>query len=121
MELTARHTPGLHKKLTVTAVLILLWLIATVVIGYFARQVNQMTFIGFPLAFYIGAHGALLLYVGMVFFYAYRMNRPSREYDVHQVGDQGTRAKREGRRRGNSAGYPNSAANVGAQAGGIPN
>lgn len=87
MELTARHKEYWHRNLVITVTLLAIWFIVTFVIGYFAREVNQMTFLGFPLAFYMGAQGALVIYVLIIWYYARYMNRLDREYDVHEGED----------------------------------
>jgi putative solute:sodium symporter small subunit len=56
--------------------------VVTYVFGYFARELNQVTIFGFPLGFYMGAQGALIIYVVIIFYYANRMNRLDKEYDV---------------------------------------
>lgn len=87
MELTTRHKEYWHRNLVITVTLLAIWFIVTFVIGYFAREVNQMTFLGFPLAFYMGAQGALVIYVLIIWYYAHYMNKLDREYDVHEGED----------------------------------
>lgn len=82
MELTAKHQEYWRKNLTLTAILLAIWFVVTYVVGYFARDLNQITFLGFPVGFYMGAQGALIIYVIMIFYYARYMNRLDREYGV---------------------------------------
>jgi putative solute:sodium symporter small subunit len=56
------------------------------VLGYYPRELNQINFIG-PLGFYIGAQGALIVYVAIIVFYARYMNRLDDEYGVQQEGE----------------------------------
>jgi putative solute:sodium symporter small subunit len=84
MQLTQRHQEYWHKNLTVTAILLAIWFVVTFVISYFARELNQITFLGFPLAFYMGAQGALIIYVAIIWYYAHYMNKLDLEYDVHE-------------------------------------
>jgi putative solute:sodium symporter small subunit len=84
MQLTQRHQEYWHKNLTVTAILLAIWFVVTFVISYFARELNQITFLGFPLAFYMGAQGALIIYVVIIWYYAHYMNKLDLEYDVHE-------------------------------------
>jgi putative solute:sodium symporter small subunit len=37
---------------------------------------------GFPLGFYMGAQGALIVYVVIIFYYANRMNKLDQEFGV---------------------------------------
>jgi len=82
MQLTERHREYWSKNLRLTAILMLIWFVVTYVVGFFARELNAITFFGFPLGFYMGAQGALVIYVIIIFFYARYMNRLDREYGV---------------------------------------
>jgi putative solute:sodium symporter small subunit len=82
MELTEKHHEYWRKNLRVTAILMAIWFVVTFVAGFYAREFNQITFIGFPVGFYIGAQGALIIYVVMIFFYAWYMNKLDNEYNV---------------------------------------
>lgn len=82
MQLTERHREYWSKNLRLTAILMLIWFVVTYVVGFFARELNTVTFFGFPLGFYMGAQGALVIYVIIIFFYARYMNRLDREYGV---------------------------------------
>ena len=82
MQLSARHEEYWHKNLVLTAVLMLIWFVATFVEGWFARELNQFSFLGFPLGFYMSAQGSLVIYVLIIWYYARYMNRLDVEYDV---------------------------------------
>ena len=47
---------------------------------------NEITIIG-PLGFYMGAQGALIIYVAIIWFYAHYMNNLDEEYGVHEGED----------------------------------
>lgn len=74
------------KTLTVTAILMVIWFVVTYVIAFFAVPLNEFSFLGFPLAFYMGAQGSLVIYVVLIAFYARYMNRLDREYGVAEEG-----------------------------------
>lgn len=74
------------KTLTVTAILMAIWFVVTYVVAWFAVPLNEFTFLGFPLAFYMGAQGSLVVYVLLIIFYARYMNRLDREYGVAEEG-----------------------------------
>ncbi|MGH8728307.1 MAG: DUF4212 domain-containing protein [Burkholderiales bacterium] len=84
MQLTERHKEYWHKNITLTAILLVIWFVVTFVVGWFARDINEITFIGFPLAFYMGAQGALVIYILIIWYYAHYMNKLDLEYDVHE-------------------------------------
>ncbi|MDP2241714.1 MAG: DUF4212 domain-containing protein [Burkholderiales bacterium] len=84
MELTAKHEEYWRKNLVITAILMVIWFLATFVEGWYARELNSITFLGFPLGFYMSAQGSLIIYVVIIGFYARYMNRLDKEYDVHE-------------------------------------
>ncbi len=82
MQLTDRHKEYWRKNIRLTAVLLAIWFVVTYVVGFYAREINEIVVFGFPLGFYMGAQGALVIYVVMIFYYAIRMNKLDKEYDV---------------------------------------
>lgn len=86
MQLTDRHREYWRKNLRMTALLLAIWFLVTYVVSYFARELNEFTVLGFPLGFYMGAQGSLLVYVLIIWFYAHYMNRLDHQYGVHEGG-----------------------------------
>ena len=75
-----------RRTLRITAILLSIWFVVTYVVIFFAVPLNQFTFLGFPFAFYMGAQGALIVYVALIVFYAWYMNRLDREFGVAEEG-----------------------------------
>jgi putative solute:sodium symporter small subunit len=84
MQLTERHNEYWRKNLVITAILLLVWFIVTFVEAWFARELNTMTFLGFPLGFYMSAQGSLAIYVIIIGIYAILMRRLDLEYNVYE-------------------------------------
>lgn len=84
MQLTERHREYWRRNLVMTASLLAIWFVVTYVAGFFARELNTITVFGFPLGFYMGAQGALIVYVVIIVFYAIRMNKLDKEYGVSE-------------------------------------
>lgn len=82
MQLSERHREYWVRNIRLTAILLGIWFVVTYVAGFFARELNAITIFGFPLGFYMGAQGALIVYVVIIFFYASRMNKMDKEYGV---------------------------------------
>ena len=82
MQLTEQHREYWRKNVRLTAILLAIWFVVTYVVGWYARELSAITFLGFPLGFYIGAQGALIVYVFLIYYYAKRMNRMDREFGV---------------------------------------
>ena len=83
MEMTDRHREYWRKNLRITGILLAIWFVVTFVVGYFARDLN-FSFFGWPFSFWMGAQGALVVYVVIIGYYAYYMNRLDQEYGVQE-------------------------------------
>jgi putative solute:sodium symporter small subunit len=59
-----------------------IWFLASFVIHMFAPTLNTISFIGFPLGFYMAAQGSLIVFVVAIFWYANRQNRIDEEFGV---------------------------------------
>ncbi|MBA3903284.1 MAG: DUF4212 domain-containing protein [Rhodocyclaceae bacterium] len=88
MQLTEKHHEYWQRNLRITAILLFIWFFVTFVIGYFARELSNITVLGFPLPFYMGAQGSLIIYVVIIWFYARYMNKLDMEYGVHEGEDE---------------------------------
>lgn len=49
-----------------------------------ADQLNKIVILGFPLGFWFAQQGSIYVFVALIFFYAWRMNRIDQKYDVHE-------------------------------------
>ena len=87
MELTAKHREYWDKNLVITGILLFIWFVATFVVAWFARDLNTISFLGFPLGFYMAAQGSLIIYVVLIWIYARYMNRLDKVYDVDEGDD----------------------------------
>lgn len=70
-----------------TAILLVIWFVVTFVASYYSRELNALTIFGFPFGFYMGAQGALLIYVLIIGFYARYMNALDKAYGVREGDD----------------------------------
>ena len=86
MELTQKHHEYWRKNVRITAILMVIWFLITYGIGFFARELS-FNFFGWPFAFWVGAQGALALYVLLIGYYAWYMNKLDQEYGVSE-GDE---------------------------------
>ena len=87
MQLSEKHKEYWHKNLVITGILLFIWFVVTFVEAWFARELNQMSFLGFPLGFYMSAQGSLIIYVVIIGIYARYMNKLDVEYGVDE-GDE---------------------------------
>ena len=84
MELTQRHHEYWRKNLIVTAILLFAWFVVTFVEAWYARELNGITFFGFPFGFYMSAQGSLATYVVIIWIYAWYMGKLDKEYNVDE-------------------------------------
>lgn len=66
-----------RANLFLTAVLLAVWFLVTFGVGFFARDLDFTVF-GWPFSFWMGAQGALVVYVLITALYAGYMNRQER-------------------------------------------
>lgn len=88
MQLSAKHEEYWRRNLTVTGILLAIWFVATFIVGWFARDLNNVTFLGFPLGFYMSAQGSLIIYVVVIWVYARFMGKLDKEYGVDEGDEQ---------------------------------
>jgi putative solute:sodium symporter small subunit len=81
MELSQKHQDYWNRNLRITAFLLSIWFVVTFVVGFYASELN-FTFFGWPFSFWMGAQGALVVYVIIIAFYAHYMNKLDNEIGV---------------------------------------
>ena len=86
MQLTDKHREYWHKNLRVTGILLAIWFIVTFVVSYFARELSFNVF-GWPFSFWMGAQGALVIYILIIGYYARYMGKLDVEYGVDESED----------------------------------
>ena len=84
MQLTEKHQEYWRKNLVMTGILLAIWFIVTFVEAWYARELNSITFMGFPLGFYMSAQGSLVIYVIIIGVYAWYMSKLDKEYGVDE-------------------------------------
>ena len=82
MKLVQKQKVYWQRNLRITALLFVLWFLVTFVVSYFARELNGISIFGFPFGFYMGAQGALLIYLAIIWYYARYMNALDQEYGM---------------------------------------
>jgi putative solute:sodium symporter small subunit len=59
--------------------LLAIWFVVSFVVAYFARDLS-FNFFGWPFSFWVGAQGALIVYVVLIGYYAKTMNKLDQEH-----------------------------------------
>ncbi len=74
-----------RANLRILAVCMAIWFVVSYGFGIlFVEQLNRITIGGFPLGFWFAQQGSIYVFVLLIFFYAWRMNRVDQKYDVHE-------------------------------------
>ena len=82
------HRRYWQRTVSLTAKLLAVWFVLTFSLIFFARDL-QFQFFGWPFGFWAAAQGVLLVYLGLIAFYAHAMNRLDAAHGVaEELGDE---------------------------------
>jgi len=74
-----------RANLRLVAICLSIWFVCSYGFGIlFVEQLNKIRFGGFQLGFWFAQQGSILLFVILIFFYAWRMNHIDQKFDVHE-------------------------------------
>lgn len=75
---------GAYWRITqrLTIALIVTWGAITFLLNWFAREINEIVFFGFPLGFYMGAQGLLVIYLAMIWLYNRKMKKLDARFGI---------------------------------------
>lgn len=65
-----------------TLITLLIWFVVTYVCAIFVNELNSIVIFGFPLGYYMGAQGSLIVFVYLIFNYAFKMNKADKIFGV---------------------------------------
>lgn len=74
-----------RANLKLVAFCLAIWFVCSYGFGILlVEQLNTIRFGGFKLGFWFAQQGSIYIFVLLIFFYAWRMNRIDRDFDVHE-------------------------------------
>ena len=73
------------KGLMVTTLII--WFIFSIVIFMFGEGMNEGSFLGHPLAYYMSAQGSIVIFVVLIFWFAGRQEKIDEEFGFTERGE----------------------------------
>jgi len=74
-----------RANLRLVGLCLIIWFVVSYGFGIlFVEQLNTIRIGGFQLGFWFAQQGSIYIFVLLIFFYAWRMNRIDREHDVHE-------------------------------------
>ncbi len=63
-------------------ILLVIWFVVSYLPVPFVNQLNTIVIGGFPLGYYMGSQGSLIVFVVEIFYYAFAMNRLDQKYGL---------------------------------------
>ena len=80
-----KHLAYWRANLRLVAICLSIWFVVSFGFGILlVEQLNAIRVGGFKLGFWFAQQGSIYVFVLLIFFYAWRMNRIDREFDVHE-------------------------------------
>lgn len=74
-----------QSNLRLMARLLVVWAVVSYGCGILlVEPLNAVKIGGFPLGFWFAQQGSIYTFVGIIFYYVWRMARMDREHDVHE-------------------------------------
>ena len=64
---------------------LVIWFVFSYVVHWFAPQLNQISFLDFPVGFYMAAQGSLVVFVVQLFVFAKQQDRIDRQFGVAEA------------------------------------
>ncbi len=72
------------KTRTLMWIVLAIWAFFSFGIHAFVEKLNTISFLGFPLGFYMASQGALIAFVVLIFWYVRRQQKIDEEFDFHE-------------------------------------
>lgn len=74
-----------HKKnVTMIFILLVVWFIVSLGGIMVVRSLNEINFLGYPMGYYMGAQGSVLIFIAEIFFYAKYMDGLDKKYGFEE-------------------------------------
>ena len=72
-------------NLKLVALCLSIWFVVSYLFGILlVHQLNAISIGGYDLGFWFAQQGSIYVFVVLIFFYAWRMNKLDRHFDVHE-------------------------------------
>ena len=64
-----------------------IWFVFSIVIFMFGESLNNSSFLGYPLAYYMCAQGSIVIFVVLIFWFANRQEKIDEEFGFAERGE----------------------------------
>jgi len=81
------HSRSAYWKtnIRILAILLIIWFTTSFLLGIvFVKDLNQVRIGGFKLGFWFAQQGAIYVFILLIFYYVWRMNKLDKEFDVDE-------------------------------------
>jgi len=73
------------RNIRLVTICLSIWFVVSYLFGIIlVDQLNAFSIGGYELGFWFAQQGSMYVFVVLIFFYAWRMNKLDREFDVHE-------------------------------------
>lgn len=72
------------KTRNLTWIVLIIWAIFSLVVPWYAKELNSYSFLGFPLGYYFCVQGSLIVFVLLIFFQNWRQDAFDNEAGVNE-------------------------------------
>ncbi|MGI9304829.1 MAG: DUF4212 domain-containing protein [Gammaproteobacteria bacterium] len=79
---TANRQEHWQRTKRLMIITLILWFIFSFVVHWFADSLNAVSFLGFPLGFYMAAQGSEIIFVVLIFWFAWTQDKIDRDCGV---------------------------------------
>lgn len=69
-----------EKTRSLTILVLVIWAIFAFIVPWFAKSLNGMSFLGFPLGYYFCVQGSLAIFVALIWFQNWRQDSIDDEF-----------------------------------------
>jgi len=84
--MSENNTAHWEKTRSLTFLVLGLWFVFAFVVHWFAASLNEFSFMGFPLGYYMAVQGSLAIFVVLIFFLNWRQDKIDDEFGMGEGG-----------------------------------
>ncbi|MEM7072716.1 MAG: DUF4212 domain-containing protein [Pseudomonadota bacterium] len=76
-----------EKTRSLTIIVLVIWFVFSFLVHWFARGLNELSFLGFPLGYYFAVQGSLIVFVVLIFVQNWRQDKIDDETGIYNKGE----------------------------------
>lgn len=73
-----------RENKTLMSLILLIWFVVSYLAAIFASSLNNVAILGFPLGYYMGAQGSIVVFVILNLIYSKKMNELDKKYGLEE-------------------------------------